>query len=422
MNEELRERLRRLGIHKGAAHLKPAATQTEQKTSLSHDVQTILGGCEVETPEGPAYVVKEHFERDYWHGGESLSSALTTLGNVLAQLAYDPLWQDLDLSRAAFIDTETTGLAGGTGTLAFLVGVGAFDQVSGRAFHVSQFFLRHPGEEPAMLAALDALLSTCSAAVTFNGRGFDMPLLQARFALNRMCPAILAVPHLDLLLPARRLWRDRLPSCALSSLETHVLGVRRDQADVPGFLIPQMYFDYLTTGNAAEMPRVLYHNTQDILSMVTLAARLGRILADPFADAALDPADLVSLARWYDDLGQHGKAESIFRRALERSLATEAQATAWRRLGLILKRQERYDEAVLAWELLAATETDVVAHVELAKHYEWRARDLAIALKWTRAALEQVETWQPGFARDQARAELLHRQERLERKAVGRGA
>jgi tetratricopeptide (TPR) repeat protein len=179
-----------------------------------------------------------------------------------------------------------------------------------------------------------------------------------------------------------------------------------------------MYFDYLKTGDAQALRRVLYHNVQDILSMVALLACLGRSLADPLAEPSLDPADLVSLARWHEDLGQSDRAETIFRRALEHILPSDVQAVAWQRLGLLLKQQGRYEEARLAWEQLAVVGHDITAHVELAKHYEWRVRrqDIGAALHWTQAALEQVETWQPGYARDQARAELMHRQRRLQRK------
>ncbi len=418
MSDDLRAKLKRLGVHKGPSHLKTPAAKESRQTAVRHDVQSVLGGCQVETPAGMAYVVIERFGVNHVHGSKALSRALKVPASALAQcaaparLAGDPLWQEINLARAAFLDTETTGLAGGTGTLAFLVGVGRF-QIPGSKFEISQFFLRHPGEEEAMLTALQEMLADCEAVVTFNGRGFDMPLLQTRFTLNRMFPPILNVPNLDLLPPARRVWRDRLESCALSSLEVNVLGVHREQADVPGALIPQMYFDYLSTGDASEMPRVLYHNAQDILSMVTLVTCLGRMLTEPMA--MLDSLDLVSIARWYDDLGLADKAEAAFRAALAHPLPIEAQTTAWQRWGYLLKRQERYKEATQAWEQLAAT-GDITAHVELAKHYEWRLRDVGAALAWTEAALKQVEVWQSALVRRQARDELLHRKKRLERK------
>jgi hypothetical protein len=225
----------------------------------------------------------------------------------------------------------------------------------------------------------------------------------------------MSLPHLDLLSPARRVWRDRLPSCALSSLEAHVLGVQRTQDDVPGFLIPQMYLDYLRTGDAHDMLRVMYHNRQDILSMVTLATQLCRIFGGPSALESLDPADLISLGKWYQDLGLSAQAESAFRAALELELLPISRATALTRLGLLLKRQERRQEAAAIWEQLAECDS-VTGHTELAKHHEWHTGDLEQALVWTQAALQVVAAWPPGFERDEAHAELTLRLERLERK------
>jgi tetratricopeptide (TPR) repeat protein len=248
-----------------------------------------------------------------------------------------------------------------------------------------------------------------------------LPLLQARYVLARLRPAWLALPHLDLLMPARRVWRDRLPSCALSSLEAHVLNVQREQDDVPGYLIPQMYLEYLQTGDASEMPRVIYHNQQDILSMVTLTVRLCRMFGDPLAEETLDPADLVSLGKWYDDLEMSAEAERAFRTALERDLHPTPRAVALTRLGLLMKRQNRRQEAIAVWEELAqADDWGVLAHVELAKHFEWHALDLEQALMWTRAALKIITAWPPGFVRDQASAQLEHRLQRLKRKQEGK--
>ncbi|MBN1886610.1 MAG: ribonuclease H-like domain-containing protein [Thermoflexales bacterium] len=428
MSDELRKKLSRLGIRKGAAQLKPPPPPTRQamRGQALRDVSDVLDGREIETPNGPSWIVEDHFNASYRHGSRPLADALELPADVLGRLACaDPAWGERDLSRAAFLDTETTGLAGGTGTLAFLVGVGRFKIANRKSqegeFQLAQFFLRQPGEEAALLAALSEHVADCEAVVTFNGRGFDLPLLRTRFMLNHQPPA-LTVPHLDLLPPARRLWRERLPSCALSSLESHVLDVHRDQVDAPGYLIPQLYFDYLNTGDASALGGVLYHNAQDILSMVTLATRLGGLFAEPLAEPSPDPGDLVSLAGWYDELGWPDRAEMMLHAVLDRDAPLTVQAAAWQRLGFLCKHQGRYEDARQAWERLAATSQDLTAHVELAKHYEWRAHehDLKKALSWTQVALDRIETWPPGYARDQVRGELLHRQQRLERK-LGHG-
>lgn len=407
MATDVRDKLRQLGVTKGASKLKP-------KPRRARSIESLLGGQEIESPAGRAFVVEERYTPAHLHGSTALGALLEQPASVAAQLAREPTLADVHLSRCVFLDTETTGLSGGTGTLVFLVGIGAFE---GETFCVRQFFLRDPDKEAAMLAALSERMDDYQAIVTFNGRGFDLPLLQARYILARMRPTWLALPHLDLLMPARRVWRDRLSSCALSSLEAHVLAVRRAQDDVPGYLIPQMYLDYLQTGDAREMPRVIYHNRQDILSMVTLTAQLCRMFADPLADETLVPADLVSLGKWYDDLGMEALAERAFRAALEREALVTTRVTALTRLGFLIKRQGRHPEAIVIWEQLAqADDHGVTAHVELAKYFEWHAGDPEQALMWARAASQVVAAWPAGFTRDQAGSEIAHRLERLERK------
>lgn len=178
-----------------------------------------------------------------------------------------------------------------------------------------------------------------------------------------------------------------------------------------------MYVDYLQTGDAREMPRVLYHNRQDILSMVTLAARLCRLFTDPLADQSLDYADLVSLGKWYDDLNMHPEAEHTLRTALEHEILPTSRIVALTRLGLLMKQQNRREEAIAVWQQLAeADPSGIFAHIELAKHFEWHAGDLERALEWTQVAHQVIAAWPPGYARDQAQTELGLRLQRLERK------
>lgn len=209
MAMDLRDKLRQLGVTKG----KPP-TRTRRK----RPIESLLNGRQVESAFGRAFVVEERYTLDYLHGDTPLVALLDQPAAIAAQLGREPALAKVGLDRAVFLDTETTGLAGGTGTLAFLVGLGTFEDSEGQAsqaFNIRQFFLRDPDEEPALLAALSEQVQDYEAIVTFNGRGFDLPLLQARYTLGRMQPKWLALPHLDLLAPARRLWRDRLPSCAL---------------------------------------------------------------------------------------------------------------------------------------------------------------------------------------------------------------
>ena len=409
MTNDLRDRLRQLGVTKGELKVQAPPARSRRP----RPIEQLVDGQEVESAQGRAFIAHASYSLHHRHGHLPLASLVQQPAAIAAQLAREPRLSQADLGRAVFLDTETTGLAVGAGTLAFLVGLGTFED---QAFHLRQFFLRDPDEEASMLSALSELMSDYQAIVTFNGRGFDLPLLEARYTLARMQPRWLGLPHLDLLSPARRVWHDRLPSCALSSLEAHVLGVQRTQDDVPGFLIPQMYLDYLRTGDARDMLRVMYHNRQDILSMVTLATQLCRIFGGVQQEKSLDPADLVSLGKWYQDLGMSAEAESVFRSALELDLLPTGRAIALTRLGLLLKRQERREEARVIWKQLAECH-GVTGHIELAKYHEWHTGNLDQALMWTQAALQVVTAWPPGLPRDEASAELAHRLERLERKA-----
>ena len=405
MPDDLRARLQKLGIQKGARHLPPPSA----KRSRLHSLAALVDGDIIETDYGPCFVHVERYAPDHVHGTYPLRDLLAHSPHLAGQLA--DLDEDLDLSRAAFIDTETSGLAGGTGTLAFLIGVGAFE--SDGSFAVRQFFLRSPAEEPALLLHLADWLDQFSAVVSFNGRGFDLPLLTTRFTLQRLRPQILHVPHLDLLTPARRVWRRQLDSCSLKSLEYYVLDVRRDQIDIDGSLIPQLYFDYVRTGDAREMPRILYHNAFDIVSMVTLATRL-MTLYDEANLAALTAADLYALGKWHADRDAHELAERYLRHALLDHAAENQRQLAALRLAALYKQLDRRSEAIGLWETAAPVSLE--ACVELAKYYEWHAIDLAQAAAWTERALTLAAGLPDPLARAETSAALQHRQARLIRK------
>jgi tetratricopeptide (TPR) repeat protein len=280
--------------------------------------------------------------------------------------------------------------------------------------------MRSPADEPAVLLHLSDWLDQYEGVVSFNGRGFDMPILLTRFTLQRMRPRILSVPHLDLLAPARRVWRGRLDSCSLKSLEYHVLQVRRDQTDIDGSLIPQLYFDYVRTGEASEMPGVLYHNAYDIVSMVTLATRLIQIFDEERA-LALAAADLYALGKWHADRADHLLAERYLRQALADLSDAPVRQQASLRLSVLYKQLDRRAEAIELWVAVAQAAqlnslSALEACIELAKYYEWHAIDLPQALAWTEQALTIAGSLSDRLARREIMAEVEHRKQRLVRK------
>ncbi|MDY6878357.1 MAG: ribonuclease H-like domain-containing protein [Chloroflexota bacterium] len=415
MREDLRRRLRELGVVRGVHEIaSPPLNHPRRHVAI----EDLVPGHFHTTYHGQCFVIEETYPPDHSHGNLPLSTFLDLPPEIIAQIARDAALASVDLRRVCFLDTETTGLSGGTGTMAFVVGLGFFAE---NGFHLRQYFLRDPGDEPALVEALAEHLLEFEALASFNGHAFDVPILENRFILARVPPPMAGMPHLDLLHPARRLWQYHLPSCALSALEPEVLGVLREQDDVPGGVIPYLYRDYLRTGDAREMKRVIYHNAVDILSLVTLAARLCRALANPWADRRLNGAEFYGLGRWYETDGQSADAERAYRTAIESNLATGLRARALRALANLLKRANRRHEAFGYWQQLALeTRDDVLAHVELAKYFEWHVGNLTLAADWTRTALAQVENWPAGTRHDVAVGELHHRLARLERKTDAR--
>jgi uncharacterized protein YprB with RNaseH-like and TPR domain len=368
----------------------------------------------VHTKHGPFFLYREVYVLDYRHGHHTLSQLLAHAPKSAAQLARDERLAEVDFRRMAFVDTETTGLAGGTGTYAFLVGVGVFGE---ERFTVHQFFMRDFHEEPALLHALGDLLDGLEAVVSFNGKRFDMPLLETRFIMARQDPRLVDAPHVDLLPTARRFWKYRLESCALSSLETEVLGVERTQEDVPGWLIPSLYLDYARSGDAREMPGIFYHNAQDILSLVTLMARQCDLLSAPLpVEDEIPGEDLYGLGRLLHDLGDPERAEAAYTQAAATCQVPHVHEQAMRDLAYLLKRQERRAEALPLWQQLVETAGAVYACEELAKHYEWHDEDLAQALAWTERGMALAEGWPTNYRRQHTMAELAHRLARLEHK------
>ncbi len=310
--------------------------------------------------------------------------ATADLGALSVILAGAPL---PDPARLLYLDTETTGLAGGTGTCAFLIGIGT---IEGSRFVIRQFFLRDYPEEKAVLAALAEALENYDGIVTFNGKTFDIPLLETRYTLARMKSPFSRRVHLDLLHPARRLWKLRLASCELTNLEKQILGIGRD-GDIAGSEIPQIYFDYLRTGNAQHLQPVFYHNALDIVTLAALGVEMARVLGEGASE--LDSSlDLFSLSRVLERARIPDRSLAACRRALEKGLPDRVEAQALWHLSLQHKRRREHGQAVELWKELSRREEPLAwrALEELAIHYEHRLRDAATALIFTTAALDRL--------------------------------
>jgi len=342
-------------------------------------IERVLAGELVDTGAGSLVVVRREYPLDHRHGDVALEGLRRAPLDVLARVAR------LDgalpaVERLLFIDTETTGLAGGTGTYAFLVGVGWME---GETFVVAQHFMRDLDEEPALLAALTPLLERAGAVVTFNGGGFDLPLLETRFVLARKrWPSTL--PHLDLLRPSRRVWGGCFDDCRLATLERDVLGLARED-DVPGGLIPTLYFDWLRRRRAAPLVRVFEHNRDDVLSLAALVGWFGAALGEA---PTLRAQEWAGLGRLWEPVDAD-RGLDCYRAALDAGL--DGEAAHWVRLRLAWweKRAARWDTACALWESARQRELfDPRPWEELAKFQEHRARDFAAARALVADALD----------------------------------
>lgn len=277
-----------------------------------------------------------------------------------------------------FLDTETTGLSGGAGTVAFQIGVGYFTH---SGFVVEQFMMHDYPEEASMLQTLNSLMKRFTVICTFNGRTFDIPLLKTRFIMNRIADSSIPPFHADALYPSRRLWKLRLKKCNLAHLEEQLLNVVRED-DLPGALVPQTFFQYLKDGNFQPMERILEHNKQDIVSLAQLFYFMCKQVDVP--EEIAESEDLFSLARALEKNGQQDKAIHCYRL----SSNTQMCAHAHESLARIEKRRGNTDAAIKLYQtMLMQNEKPVVACEALAKLHEHKLRDIPAALSYTRQAL-----------------------------------
>jgi uncharacterized protein YprB with RNaseH-like and TPR domain len=407
MPPSLSDKLKALGVKTGAADLTPPPP----KTPSGVPIEVAVDGRWCEGRGGPFFVAEQVFAADYRHGLSPIRLESPLAG--IAAWAQDSRIAGIKPESLIFLDTETSGLAGGTGTYAFMVGAGKF--VEGD-FKLSIFFMRDPAEERGLLEGLADFLAGGEALVTFNGKAFDAPLLRTRYTLHSIPNPFADFAHIDLLPLARRLWRDRLPSRALKYLEENVLGAPRSSEEVPGYEIPWLYFDYLRTGNAMPLKGVFYHNAMDVVAMAALLALTSHMLDDPHHAEIEHGLDVVALAKLLEDLGRWDEAAQLFERGLSMGLQEADFWTAVRRLAVLQRRRGDLEKAV-DWWTKAAGEGHVYAHIELAKHYEHRMKQRDEALKWTLSAQAIIDSGAlPKHEAKYWREELEKRRERLQKK------
>ena len=399
--DELREKLDRL--------LEPRKIY---KKGDACPIEHLVQGEIVSTPYGEVFQVKEHFPSDYRCGEITLAEILGIPTYPAHLLSRDERLKEMDLRKTLFLDTETTGLTGGTGTFVFMIGLGFFHE-GGLVVH--QFFMRDYSEERACLSLFGQLLESFQFLVTFNGRHYDIPLLETRFILSRMASTLREMPHFDLLFPSRKIWKGAYENCRLVTLESRLLGMGRED-DIPSEWIPQFYFDYVQTGDARKIHRVFYHNRMDILSMVALLGRIHLVYHDPQAARPRKGIEHFSLGRLFWDHGLREKAIPCFEIALKRcddDLAWEVM----RWLSLAFKKTGQGEKARGLWEEMVTWpyQKEAFPFIELAKYHEHRIKDVEKAIAYVEKALERTPA-----DRQREKEVLLRRKQRLEGKRLSR--
>ncbi len=421
---DLRSRLRSIVRTDG----KPARELTYEPDTGGYEatiepcrVGEILGGRPVDTPFGNCLVIDRRYESNRRHGDVFIEDCQIPGADSLRVL--DPsLIVDSGLGRTVFIDLETTGISGGAGTVAFLVGCGYFDL---GAFQVRQFLLTSYKGERALLAAVADFFDDADLIVTYNGKTFDVPVMETRWMFHRMEVPLEGVPHFDALHSARRLWKSRAEAetddagCRLTTLERTLFDVRR-VGDVPGFEIPSRYFRFLRSGDPRPLEPVLEHNRLDLVSLAAVTARAARLVIDG-AEGCPDGAQALALGRIYERAGSLDRAEACYRKAATAD-AVPVRGEGLYRFGLKCRRERRFAEAADAWRAILtltgsrasrrwpqAAALRQIAVEALAIHHEHRDRNLHTARELAQSGLEEGP--------DTRRADgYRHRLARLERK------
>jgi uncharacterized protein YprB with RNaseH-like and TPR domain len=400
---ELRSRIDAIMSRRPESRTVPPAQFRGEQVEL----QAVVRGEEVENACGRFYLARDVVNASSYHGSRRIDELSSLDMEKTAILANEPELTGCHPTEGLFLDTETTGLAGGTGTMAFLVGIGWFE---GEAFITEQLFARDFSEERAALAYLSDRAKDKRFLITFNGKSFDVGLLSARFIMNRLPDPLSGLPHLDLLHPSRRLLGHRLENSRLGTIEREVLGLIRE-GDIPGSEIPQRYFDWLRQRDGRLVGDIFEHNRLDVVSMATLTVHLAGLLRHDAERDDVCHEDILASARLLLDRG-YGEEAHLFLASLLSSKSGGVASEAGRILSLFHKRSSNWEEAVGIWEnMLAQNDCDIFAVEELAKWCEHRAGDCERALNLVENILENAN-----YLTFTEREDLVYRLNRLKRR------
>jgi uncharacterized protein len=371
-------------------------------------IDKIIKGEWLESQEQRIFISKKVFPFGSMHGKVSFE-------NNFMHKDHARFWgiqniKDYGLSDFLFLDTETTGLSLGAGSIVFLFG-GCFFTISG--LHVVQIFLDDPSNEELFLANIEELFKNHKSLVSYNGKSFDIPMLRSRMVLNHMSYGNLNKDHLDLLHFSRMIWKLRLESRRLSDIEREILDFQRTGDEVPGWLVPQIYQDYLVSGDATPLKGVFYHNEKDIVSLAALFSQINLMVSDREVLHASNSLDILSIGRIYQKSGDIALSEEYFKLGLEKQSLFLVDNKILKNIARLKKKQNKWSEALLFWEI-AANKQDLDSCIEISKYFEHYVENYSLAIDWVEEAIKISESL--AFPTAKFAERLNHRKRRLESK------
>lgn len=364
---------------------------------------------------GAFFCYEKNLPLDFQHGSYEIAAFQNKPSSLIAVIGQDHQLANVSLEDILFLDIEASGLSGGSGMYAFLIGIGYFTETG---FRVEQFFLNNLNEERAILDELNRLVQNHQLVISYNGKSFDVPLLESRNIFHRLQTPLTRKLHLDLLHSVRRIWKYSLPDCALTTVEQQILKTSR-VGDIPSYLIPQIYFTYLRDHDPHPLKPVFYHNQQDVLAMAALLSKMMQLFENPLIESE-SAAEIFCMARIYENLFRLEESIELYAALLTRPLGDRLRGELLLRTAFNYKKLRKWKEAEAVWQKYLETECyHPLPYIELAKYYEHRKKQFLKAKDLVEKALEEMQIIESlRGAREWApyKQDLEHRRKRLVRK------
>ncbi|MFQ5825535.1 MAG: ribonuclease H-like domain-containing protein, partial [bacterium] len=379
IKEKLRQ-LESLPYHKRSIQYKKAPV-----SSLA-PIDKVIEGKYEDSPYGVYFCRYKKFPLDYFHGSVQISSYLDKSSRLLSLIGKSLEFDGVDLRKTIFVDTETTGLSGGSGICAFLVGVGYFTE---EYFCLAQFFMNDFNEEKALLHQFNQFIKKNNILISFNGKCFDLPLLVSRNIYHQMKLPVTDILHLDLLFTVRRLWKHKLPDCTLGTVESLVLGNIRN-GDISSYLIPELYFEYLRNKDVRPLKAIFYHNQQDILSLVALATKACQMFENPIEES--DGAkEILSMGKVYERLAKFKDSLELYNQFFEKASERTDRRELLFQMAYNYKKIKNWSKAASIWKQCVSNHNfHPIPFIELAKYFEHKEKNYSKALAIVERALKVI--------------------------------